>query len=261
MTAVLLAAFVFAVLMLAPMRLILPVIAVFMLAAAWEWSRFAGLSGALSRGVYVVAVGIIMYLAWTLTAEPSMLIGLLALAALWWILALFWLLAGPRRGSSSLAVFCGILVIVPAAVAIARLVEQQPQGRWLMVFLIVLIAAADVGAYFGGRQFGKHKLAPVVSPGKTWEGFFSGVMAAGIVAAAGATLFSVEHLPWVMLCIVVALFSVVGDLTVSMFKRRAGLKDSGTLLPGHGGVLDRIDSVSAAGPTFVLGLILLGLVT
>jgi phosphatidate cytidylyltransferase len=147
---------------------------------------------------------------------------------------------------------------VPAAVALGRLVELEPDGQALLLFLLVLIAAADVGAYFGGRRFGRRKLAPRVSPGKTLEGLVAGFATAGLAAAAGAYLLGFPALPWLALCLLVALVSVVGDLSESMFKRRAGLKDSGALLPGHGGILDRIDSVTAASPVFLLGLHLLG---
>ena len=126
------------------------------------------------------------------------------------------------------------------------------------MFLLVLIAAADIGAYFGGRTFGHRKLAPRVSPNKTWEGFWSGVAAAACAAWVGGWLLGKPLLPWVGICVLVALASVMGDLVESMFKRQAGLKDSSSLLPGHGGVLDRLDSLSAAGPMFLLGLSLLG---
>jgi phosphatidate cytidylyltransferase len=134
----------------------------------------------------------------------------------------------------------------------------EPQGRELLLFLLVLTAAADVGAFFGGRRFGRRKLAPAVSPGKTWEGLMSGMLAASLAAAGGAQLLGHPLLPWLGLCLGVAMISVVGDLVESMFKRRTGLKDSGSLLPGHGGVLDRIDSLTAAAPAFVLGRMAFG---
>lgn len=260
-TAALLAAVVLAFLLWVPVSVLVPGIGVFALAGAWEWSRFAGLEGPVARFGYVVAIGVVMIFTWNATADLPVLVEFLRATALWWLLALVWILFGAKRGGSLAAAACGPLVIVPAAVAMGRLVADQPQGRWLMFFLIALIAAADIGAYFGGRRFGRHKLAPAVSPGKTWEGFGSGLVAAGGVALAGSFLFGARPMPWVSLCVLVALVSVVGDLSVSMFKRRAGLKDSGSLLPGHGGILDRIDSVAAAGPVFLLGLILLGLPT
>jgi phosphatidate cytidylyltransferase len=154
----------------------------------------------------------------------------------------------------------GFLVLVPAGLGLVHLVRLLPDGRLLLLYLLVLIAAADVGAYFGGRAFGRRKLAPHVSPGKTWEGFAAGMLASIIIAALGAALFDQPFWPWLALCLLVAVVSVIGDLTESMFKRHVGLKDSGTLLPGHGGVLDRIDSLTAAAPTFLLGLLTLGFV-
>ena len=124
---------------------------------------------------------------------------------------------------------------------------------------MLLVVAADIGAYFAGRQFGRNKLAPRVSPGKTWEGVLGGVAGAAIVAAVGVTLFEVPIGPFIGLSLVTVLASVVGDLTESLFKRHAGVKDSGSLLPGHGGVLDRVDSVTAAAPIFLVGLERLGL--
>jgi phosphatidate cytidylyltransferase len=128
-----------------------------------------------------------------------------------------------------------------------------------MLFLLLLVVAADIGAYFAGRQFGRNKLAPRVSPGKTWEGVLGGIGGAGIVAGVGVSFFEVPIGPFVGLSLVTVLASVVGDLTESLFKRHAGVKDSGSLLPGHGGVLDRVDSVTAAAPIFLVGLERLGL--
>jgi phosphatidate cytidylyltransferase len=128
----------------------------------------------------------------------------------------------------------------------------------LLIFMMVLVVAADVGAYFAGRAFGRVKLAPRVSPGKTWEGVVGGMASAGLVAVAGAYWLQLPTASFLALCAAVAVASVVGDLTESMFKRSVGLKDSGTLLPGHGGILDRIDSISAAAPVFALGLMWFG---
>src|SRR5690606_17335644 len=138
------------------------------------------------------------------------------------------------------------------------LVRLHEHGPAVMLFLLLLVVAADVGAYFAGRRFGRNKLAPRVSPGKTWEGVIGGLLGAALIALAGGAWFGVPLVPFVALCVVAVLASIVGDLTESLFKRHAGVKDSGTLLPGHGGVLDRVDSVTAAAPVFLIGLERLG---
>jgi len=155
----------------------------------------------------------------------------------------------------------GPFVLLPAWLALVRLHAQGPtlDGPQLLTFLLLLVVAADVGAYFAGRAFGKHKLAPRVSPGKTWEGVAGGLAGASLLALAGALWFELPLPRFVLLCVLVVMISVVGDLAESLFKRHAGVKDSGSILPGHGGILDRIDSLTAAGPCFVLGMDYLGL--
>jgi phosphatidate cytidylyltransferase len=122
------------------------------------------------------------------------------------------------------------------------------------VWLVLLVISADIGAYFAGRRWGRRKLAPRVSPGKTWEGALGGLGMVALMAWGGAWYFGLAPLPTVLFGVAVGVSSIVGDLTESMFKRAAGLKDSGALLPGHGGLLDRIDSVTAAAPLYALGL-------
>src|SRR3984885_4949082 len=128
------------------------------------------------------------------------------------------------------------------------------RGPLIVLWLVLMVCAADIGAYFAGRAFGQRKLAPRVSPGKTWEGAMGGLAMVALVAGAGAVYFGLPPLEIVAFGCGVGIFSVIGDLTESMFKRAAALKDSGTLLPGHGGLLDRIDSVTAAAPLYALGL-------
>jgi len=125
----------------------------------------------------------------------------------------------------------------------------------------LIVWVADIGAYFAGKQFGRVKLAPSISPGKTWEGVFGGLIMVAILTAVWTHFTGMELAVMLPFCLAVGALSVVGDLTVSMFKRTAGVKDSGKLFPGHGGVLDRVDSVSAAAPLFSLGLSWLGLVS
>jgi phosphatidate cytidylyltransferase len=259
MTALALAAIVVGVLLLLDSAVALPIIAIVFLAAAWEWAGFAGAASSPLRAAYVLAVGAAIAGLWIWTQDPAALGRMLWAAAAWWAVASVWLAFAARRGGRAVASCAGLLVLAPAAVALAHLVRIQSHGQALLLYLVVLVAAADVGAYFGGRRFGRRKLAPYVSPGKTWEGFGCGLLAAGLVGLAGALVLAEPWMPWLGLSLGVALISVIGDLAESMFKRRAGLKDSGTLLPGHGGVLDRIDSLTAAGPVFLLGLRTFGL--
>jgi len=129
----------------------------------------------------------------------------------------------------------------------------------VLLFALLIVWAADAGAYFAGKVFGRVKLAPSISPGKTWEGVFGGLLIVAALAVAAAYWTDIRLAVLLPFCLAVAVLSIVGDLTVSMFKRTAGLKDSGTLFPGHGGILDRIDSVAAAAPLFALGVGWLGL--
>jgi phosphatidate cytidylyltransferase len=257
-TALLLAALVIGILFWLPPAVAVAAIMLVFAAGAWEWAGFAGVTGAVGRVAYAAVVMAGVALAWAVTGESAALAVFLWCTAAWWAVALVWLVLAPAGGRNRAAGLAGFAVLVPAAVGLGRLVALEPDGQLLLLFLLVLIAAADVGAYFGGRSFGRRKLAPRISPNKTWEGFWSGMLAAAAAALAGGLLFGQPLAPWVAMCLAVALSSVVGDLVESMFKRHAGLKDSSQLLPGHGGVLDRLDSLSAAGPAFLLGLLVLG---
>ena len=257
-TGLLLAVLVIAILLWMPPSVAVGAIMVVVAAGAWEWAGFAGIASIAMRVAYATAVIAGIAAAWYFTGTTPALIVFLSCAAAWWLASVGWLVLAPGSGGPRVAAAAGFAVLVPAAVGLGRLVVLEPRGQVLLLFLLVLIAAADVGAYFGGRSLGRHKLAPRVSPNKTWEGFWSGMLAAGCAALAGGSLFGEPLLPWVAVCVAVALVSVVGDLLESMFKRQAGLKDSSSLLPGHGGVLDRLDSLSAAGPVFLLGVLLLG---
>ena len=232
--------------------------AALILLGAWEWSAFLHTSRP-GRWTYVAVVAALMAVAWYSTASYAGLQLWLMAACAWWLVAFLWILWCPTRVSGVTATAAGLLVLVPAWVAVARLHTAHDAGPKLTLFLLLLVWAADVGAYFTGRRLGRVKLAPRVSPGKTWEGVCGGFLASAGVALAGVELFELPPLPFAMLCLAVSLVSIVGDLTESLFKRYAGLKDSGAVFPGHGGVLDRIDSVTAAAPFFVLGLGWLGL--
>ena len=152
----------------------------------------------------------------------------------------------------------GLCALVPAWLALARLRLGGPRGAEWVLFCLLLVWMADIGAYFAGRRFGRRRLAPEVSPGKTWEGVLGGVAACIPVAVGGSFWFSVPLGGFLVLCLAAVACSIVGDLTESLLKRFAGVKDSGTLFPGHGGVMDRIDSLTAAAPVLLLGLTVLG---
>ena len=226
-------------------------------AGAWEWAGFGGLESPAARAAYAGAIAVLLALSWRWSERPSHLLALLALACVWWLAAFLWLVVAPVKHQPRLALLCGIPVLVPAFVALGRLdrVSGEPmRGPAIVLWLVLLVIAADIGAFFVGRSLGKRKLAPQVSPGKTWEGALGGLAAVALVAWGGARYFGLPARQCVVFGCAVGIFSVIGDLTESMFKRSAGLKDSGVMLPGHGGILDRIDSVTAAAPLYALGL-------
>lgn len=226
--------------------------------AAWEWGVLAGIRrpGWLIPWTGLAVAGL---------ALPSLVGGLaLELAgvvlgvALWTVAALAlpfyradtapeWLWRPWLRAS-------GLLMVIAAGVSILALHRIEPL---LVVYLIVMIGLADTGAYFAGRRFGRTALAPEISPGKTREGLIGGmvlVFVFAVIVAVAADLDPMDALPFVLLSMVTGLVSVIGDLFESILKRRAGAKDSGSLLPGHGGILDRVDSHLAAAPVLAGGL-------
>ncbi len=248
------------------------VLALFIVQGAWEWTGFMQLKVVWQRLLYVAVVILGLACIWFFQ-QDSFLAGadtdwlaLPILSLFWWLLATVWVLSYPRTvqrwSSRAVLVLIGLLVLLPTWLAVVGLHASGEQGPLLVMYLLSLIWVADSGAYFGGRAWGKRKLAPAVSPGKTWEGVGSAMAISTLYAIVAAQVLELPGNLWpvfVVLSLVTVIFSVLGDLTESMFKRHAGVKDSGTLLPGHGGVLDRIDSVTAAAPVFVVGLWLTGL--
>jgi phosphatidate cytidylyltransferase len=225
------------------------IIGIVILAGAWEWSGFLGVPGTILRGTYVAIIGVLIAALYVLLPAGSQLV--LQIAFLWWFVAFIWTMFFPTPISAIVRWICGALVLVPLFIALILLYRIGPEK---LLFALLIVWAADAGAYFAGKQFGRVKLAPNISPGKTWEGVFGGLLVVAFLAFAGVRWTDATLGVLLPFCLAVAALSVVGDLTVSMFKRTAGVKDSGTLFPGHGGVLDRIDSVAAAAPLFALGL-------
>ena len=261
LTALVLLALLLAVLFFLPRAAGIGLFAAIVLLGAWEWAAFAGLTSPAGRLAFVLVSGALCAAAWRATVPASDWLRCMQAAALWWVAALCWLALRPHWVSRAAAAVAGLFVLVPAWLGLARLLALGPgtHGATLLLYMLVIVWASDIGGYFVGRRFGRLKLAPAVSPGKTWEGVAGGTLLGLLVALAGSYLLPVAPARLAVLGLVVVGASMVGDLTESMFKRFAHLKDSGSLLPGHGGVLDRIDSVTAAVPFFVIGLRSLGL--
>jgi phosphatidate cytidylyltransferase len=237
--------------------------------AAWEWSRLAGYESVWVRLLVVLVHWVVMaalYLQSDLGSNPAVeqVQPVFGVAGLWWAIALLWVKGYPASaglwGNRPMLSLMGMLVLVPAWLAVIYLLSYD-NGGLLLLFMIVVVAAADIGAYFAGRRFGRRKLAPDVSPGKSWEGVWGGLLACTLLAVLTWWWLRPEQLGFAGILAVVlstALVSVLGDLVESMVKRHRGVKDSGVLLPGHGGFLDRLDGYTAAAPVFALGLILGG---
>ncbi len=226
---------------------------------AWEWTALLPLTSRLMRTAGVFVILALLTLAWRYAAQPPQLQLLLWVAALWWTLAFLWILLAPQRVSRPAAASAAVLALVPAGVALLYLRMLPANGAAWLLLALAVIAAADVGAFFAGRAFGRVKLAPRVSPGKSWEGVLGGMVLAMLIGALGAKWLGGARNLAMLAALMAASFSVVGDLTESMLKRHAGVKDSGTVLPGHGGVLDRVDGICAGVPVLLLCWLQFGL--
>jgi len=242
-TAMVLATVLFAVLLYGPLWAARALFGLFIAAGAWEWSGLLGVSVRATRVMYVLGVAALAVAARVFLADGHDFLRLMQFSLCWWMLALLWLLIAPRRTRVWGTALAGPLALVPAWVALTRMVELWPSGAQWVLFILTLTFAADTGAYFAGHAYGRVKLAPQVSPGKTWEGVVGGMVFAAVVGYAGSRWFGLSEDRFIPLCLAAAAFSVVGDLTESMFKRNLDIKDFGTLVRGHGGVLDRFDSL------------------
>lgn len=253
------------VLFVLPFNGFLEAISLLLVIAAWEWANMAGLCKPWQRftyaGIFAVLFFVLMHI--ELQQWTSTITGILFFSVCGWLLALFAIWRYPvNKGwqQTWLLLLIGLWLLVPAWLGLQLL--QPAMARSGLIWLVIaIIAAADIGAYFSGKRFGRHKLAVHVSPGKTREGFWGGMLASAALAGVIATvmnLHALQFLFFVMAMALVAAASVLGDLFESMVKRERGLKDSSQLLPGHGGVLDRIDGWTAAVPLFALLYLLFG---
>ena len=229
--------------------------------AAWECSNLTGLTHLALRGLFTAVCIAAVAVGWQLLPSLNQLMPFFTMAALWWAVALLWVQGYPASAifwqSVVARVVIGFLTLIPAGIAVLVL-HGQEHGVWLVLALLLLVAAADTGAYFSGRAFGKRKLAPNVSPGKSWEGVIGGLVLVALLAVVFGMVTGSPWYHWLAIALPAAAVSVLGDLLESMLKRHRGVKDSGSILPGHGGVLDRIDGITAAAPIFALGLLASG---
>ena len=249
--------------------LLLPVIqlaylfGIFAVIAAWEWSRLSGFTSLVSRLAYVGIVILIMVNSYHWIHEFRFLRDILFLVFVGWLFTLVWLAITPAEEILSNAVnvytrgLVGLLLLVPCWLALLSIHASGEHGPYRLLALFVLVGLADSGAYFTGKLMGVTKLAPLISPGKTLQGVYGALVISLLGALLIGYLFGFSGFNLWAYCGVALLsvvFSIVGDLFESVAKRSAGLKDSGSLFPGHGGVMDRIDGYTAAAPLYLLGL-------
>jgi len=236
---------------------------IFVFAGAWEWTRLVPFANRWVQGIYLL---LIMSALWVLSQadiQTQLVRFVLMIACAWWVIALVWI-RYPQFGSGAglwpriSKGVAGLLTLIPAWLSLLVMHGSVPDGPALVLCLLTVIWAADSGAFFAGKRWGCRRLASKVSPGKTWEGLIGGLTTSAMVGLLWGWFLDhrgMQLAGFVALCLAAASFSVVGDLMESLLKRHQGVKDSGRLLPGHGGVLDRVDSLTAAAPVFALGVL------
>tara|TARA_B110000008_G_C16848842_1_gene515947 strand:+ start:182 stop:982 length:801 start_codon:yes stop_codon:yes gene_type:complete len=244
-------------------------IAIICTLGAWEWANIAGYKKNWSRVLYALFVFVCLYIsARFLRVYPEWKIWFLAAGTLWWTVAFALVKRYPGGtdiwNARVIRAFLGLCVLIPMWVGFMHL-KEEPHSSLLIIFVMLVVWGADTGAYFAGRRWGNSKLAPNVSPGKSWAGFWGGFATTLLLAAIACIVVDQWLQPLNVLGVlkifaitaVTMVISVLGDLVESMMKRHRGIKDSSSLLPGHGGVLDRIDSMAAAVPIFAYMMMLL----
>jgi phosphatidate cytidylyltransferase len=242
------------------------IIAVLCLIALWEWTRLSGMRARPVRGVLIGIYAAAMLALWC-SLDSWFFWVMLVAGCVWWLAVIFWLrhfsfAAAPTRENTAIKLIGGTLAVLPAWGALMRIHAGQPDVHSWALYSLIVIWAADTFAFLAGSRWGRTKLAPKISPGKTIAGVYGALAGSALVAVIGGWLLNVRGWTLAALVLVAMLsvtFSIVGDLFESLIKRHANVKDSGALFPGHGGVLDRLDSVFAALPIFALGKLLLGI--
>ncbi|MEO5624101.1 MAG: phosphatidate cytidylyltransferase [Dokdonella sp.] len=266
LTAIVLAPIAIAIILFLPTAAVGVIIAAVCLQALWEWMRLAGLVSIPLRGVLTCFNAILMILLWSLRDSPIAWV-VIGVGVAWWALALLWMRnfsfgAAPTRENSAIKLLAGELAVLPAWLALVKIHADPIHGHAWALFAMVLIWVADTAAYFTGRRYGTTKLAPLISPNKTTAGAWGALICAGTLGVVAGWLLDTRGWALVALAALALLTvaaSIAGDLFESLMKRQANVKDSGTLFPGHGGLLDRADSLFAAVPVFVAGKALLAL--
>ena len=266
LTALILIPVFLAIVLLLPAKHFAIVTGILVIVSAWEWSYLMGVKRFPKNILYpffmIIFLVLTIYLLYRHIVSVPMI---LSAAFIFWLLATVLVISYPKISaiwgkSILLRAIMGIMVLIPCLVAI-NFIRIFPFGTAILLFLFVIIWGADSGAYFVGRKWGKSKLAPLVSPGKSWQGLIGALLTTIIIVLAASLGFQLPYSLWgplLLLALITVVFSVIGDLFESMLKRNEGLKDSSQLLPGHGGILDRIDSLTAAAPIFALGAMWLG---
>lgn len=232
-----------------------------------EWIRLIELNAQYQKS-YFILIFICLLASYAVMQSALLFATFLLISVVWWTIQILNLSSydgekGFSENSKVTNLWSGAFLLVPTWASLMFLHQQPEIGPGLVLLLLLIIWVADSGAYFAGRKFGKNKLMPLVSPGKTKEGAYGAFAASIVVTVCGGLWLELGFLQFVLfilLSIIVVIFSIGGDLLESVYKRRAGVKDSGALLPGHGGVLDRIDSLMSASPIFALGVWSLGII-
>ena len=259
LTAIILLPLLIAAILKLPFDYFIALIALVTALGAWEWSALVGFERVLLRGLFVVMILLGVWLCMHLSLLPIMAIGML-----YWVWVSFAIMrfnAGKLPlglESASLRIFSGIVFFITGFLAIIAIRSMLVNGPEWLLLMMIIIMATDTGAYFSGRLWGKKPMAERVSPKKTWAGFWGGLLIALLVSIIGTWFFNMQwsqRLAFWCLSVVAAFFSMVGDLSISVMKRQTGIKDSGSLLPGHGGFLDRMDSVYSGMVIFTLGFL------
>ncbi len=266
LTAIVLIPLVIIALFFAPLSIFSYLIIAVCALATWEWSHFLGMVKKTQKAIFMVLIISLLALLYLIPIDLSLkgqlFTYIICLSIVWWFIALLLVISYPQSAkywskSILIKLLFALFTLIPFYISMLELrsinydIDRYTGAVWLL-YVFVLVWATDTGAYFAGRAIGKHKLAVKVSPGKTIEGFIGGVSLAILVCLLVylTGYFAISFINFLISSLLAILVSVLGDLTESMFKREAGIKDSGNLIPGHGGILDRIDSLTAAVPVF-----------